>query len=124
MADFSEIVYRGYGPHQRKGGGFSTLGVRSPEDLAKALAGGWYGTLPEAIEAHDLVLQMKKASAILDAAPVPMHNRMAVPIVEEDAPPTRAEIEAKCAELGIKVHHKNTDATLLQKIDEALKAKA
>lgn len=120
---FSEIVYRGQGPYQRKGGGFSTLGVHSEEDLAAALAAGWYRTLPEAIEAHDLVEAMKAASAKLDAAPVPTANRMAIPI-EDDAPPTRAEIEAKCKGLGIKVHHRSSDKTLLALIDAALKARA
>lgn len=109
--EFSEVVYRGYGPHQRKGGGFNTLGVRSKGALALALADGWFSTLPEAIEAHDAKKVVQSAPAV---APSPV----------EDAPPTRAEIEAKCVELGIKVHHKNTDATLLQKIEEALKAKA
>jgi hypothetical protein len=37
-----------------------------------------------------------------------------------DAPPTREEIEAKAAELGITVHHKHSDSTLLKKIDDAL----
>ncbi len=105
MADFSEIVYRGHGPHQRKGGGFSTLGVYSEKALEQALADGWFRTLPEAIDAYDA----KKATP---KSPVPA----------DDAAPTRAEIEAKCAELGIKVHHKNTDATLLARIDEALKS--
>jgi hypothetical protein len=41
-------------------------------------------------------------------------------VPDDNAPPTRAEIEAKCAELGITVHHKHSDATLLKKIEEAL----
>lgn len=112
--EFSEIVYRGYGHHQRKGGGFSTLGAHSKEALTKALADGWFRTLPEAIKAHDDAKLSQSAPVAKKASEVP----------PDTAPPTRAEIEAKCAELGIKVHHKNSDSTLLERIEEALKAKA
>ena len=110
MPDFSEIVYRGHGPHQRKGGGFGTLGCRSQEELEAALADGWFRTLPEAIAAHDGKPAAKEASR---AEPAPV-----------DGPPTRSEIEEKCRELGIKVHHKNSDAKLLGLIDEVLAKKA
>ena len=53
MYEIEEIVYRGYGSHQRKGGGYSCLGVTTHEKLAEALAGGWYRTLDEAISAYD-----------------------------------------------------------------------
>lgn len=109
MAEFSEIVYRGFGPHQRKGGGFSTLGVRSEDELAEALADGWFRTLPEAIDAHD----NKKPKPAAETAKA----------ANDDAPPSRAEIETKCRELGIKPHHKQSDAKLLLLIDEALAAK-
>jgi hypothetical protein len=111
---FSEIVYRGYGPHQRKGGGFSTLAVKSEEELAAALADGWYRTLPEAIDAHDnpTTVTLKDTAATFNTTPA------------DDAPPTRAELEQKARELGIKVHHKHSDATLLSKIDEELGARA
>lgn len=102
-----EILYRGQGPHQRKGGGFSTLGVKSQEELDVALADGWFMTLPEAIDAHD-----NKAAPKAEVKPDP---------IQDNAAPTRAEIEAKCEELGIKVHHKHSDATLLAKIEQALK---
>jgi hypothetical protein len=55
------------------------------------------------------------------AVPVPAPPPVPLP---DDGPPTRAEIEAKCKELGIAVHHKHNDATLLKKIEDALKEPA
>jgi hypothetical protein len=107
---FSEIVYRGYGPHQRKGGGFSTLGVRSEEELDAALKDGWYRTLPEAIEAHD------KPKAIAISASESYVKNVQVNSVSDEAPPTRAELEQKAKELGIKFDGRTGDATLARKI--------
>jgi hypothetical protein len=46
----------------------------------------------------------------------------ALPIPDDDAPPTRAELEQMAAELGIKVDRRQSDETLRRRIDEALKA--
>lgn len=98
---FEEVVYRGFGPHQRNGGGFSTLGVNSEEELAKALADGWFRTLPEAIEAHD--------------------NPKAVgEVPADDAPPTRQEMEQKAKELGLKFDGRTSDRKLGDLIAKAL----
>lgn len=43
---------------------------------------------------------------------------------EDNATPTREEIEAKCTELGIAFDGRMKDATLLKKIEEALYGKA
>ena len=43
---------------------------------------------------------------------------------DENAPPSREEIEAKCTELGIAFDGRMKDATLLKKIEEALSGKA
>ena len=114
-----EIVYRGHGPHQRKGGGFSTLGVKSQEALDKALSEGWYRTLPEAIEAHDAKKTAAGIVQVMPLAPQPA-TVTTTSSADDSAPPTRPEIEAKAKELGIKVHPKHKDATLLAKINEAL----
>jgi hypothetical protein len=42
-------------------------------------------------------------------------------VPEENAPPTRDELEAKATELGIKFDKRTTDKRLLDKIAEALK---
>lgn len=111
--EYPTMVYRGFGPHSRKGGGFSTLGVNDDVALDAAIADGWYLTLPEAIEAHDKPV----AKTVTEEAPDAEESAQ----IPDDAPPTRKEIEAKCLELGISVHHRHTDATLLAKIDEAMK---
>lgn len=113
-----EIVYRGHGPHQRKGGGWSSRGVNSQEELDAALADGWFRTLDEAIEAHD-----NKAKPAVLVQPTSPAAVTAVVIPPDDALPTRAELEAKATELGIKVHPKHKDATVLKLINEALAAK-
>lgn len=130
---FSEILYRGYGPHQRKGGGFSTLGVSSESAYAEALASGWYRTLPEAISAHDGMpapaaqpitkeddhvesLQNtepeKEATSDEDAASV------IEPVTAGIIP--RAELEAMARELGLKFDGRTTDAKLARMVDARL----
>lgn len=47
--------------------------------------------------------------------------REASAVPEENAPPTREELEAKATELGIKFDKRTTDKRLLDKIAEALK---
>ena len=41
----------------------------------------------------------------------------------DNAPPTRAELEAKCDELGIKYDGRNSDASLAAKIEAAIASK-
>lgn len=138
MPSFSEVVYRGYGPHQRKGGGFSTLGVYSPEALDVALKDGWYRTLPEAIEAYDNP-KPKEAPAPAPEAPKAAEEPAATAPTAENTggdasgasvaasepavdatPPTRAELEQKAAELGIKFNKRTTDKKLGELIAQAL----
>lgn len=141
--EFEDIVYRGYGPHQRKGGGYDSLGVKSQEEYDNALASGWYKTLPQAIEAHDYPERVK----VVNKSPEPVkeikkieHEETnpvivkvedevvvieEVPVVEPEPTKvegmTREELEAKAESLGIRVHHMNSDATLIKKIEEASK---
>jgi len=113
-----EVLYKGEGPHQRNGGGFSTLAVRSEQEIQDALANGWYRTMPEAIEAHDnpgaaLVVAKAGEPAVITELPE-------VPADEE--PVTRAELEQQARELGIKFDGRTGDKTLLSKINAALEA--
>jgi hypothetical protein len=48
-------------------------------------------------------------------------TREASAVPEEDAPPSREELETKATELGIKFDKRTTDKRLLDKITEALK---
>ena len=109
MTDFPTIVYRcpgdRWGPPYTT---FNSIGVTDQEAFDKALADGWFATLPEAVE------------VFLNPAPA----RVAVMSepVEDNAPPTRDEMLTKAAEIGLTVDKRWSDKTLANKIIEALEA--
>jgi len=92
---FPTIVYKCPGDHHCAGGTYSYKGAEDSVALGKLLAEGWFATLPEAIDG-------KAAEA------------------EDNAAPTRAELEAKAAELGIAFDGRTTDKRLGEKIAAAL----
>lgn len=84
MDRFPQMLLKAGGPEQFHGGSFSTLIVQGDDELAAALAAGWHESTPAAVEA---------------AAPKPARE----PGLEvSTAAPTRAELEQKAAEMGIK----------------------
>lgn len=95
---FPTLVYKGKGPHSRAGGTYDYVAANNQEELDAKLADGWFTTLPEAIDAHDKPTVVKS----------------------DDAPATRAELEAKAKELGIQFGKKTTDAELSAAITKAL----
>jgi hypothetical protein len=114
MNEIEEIVYRGYGLHQRNGGGFSTFGVKTKEAYEEALKDGWFKTLPEAIEAHD-----KKSHAQIKENPVAVkadEDAVFEPVVEVSA---REALEAKASGLGIRFHPNISDEKLRLRIEGA-----
>jgi hypothetical protein len=111
MIEFPTLLYKCPGPWVGGGYSFATRPANDEAEFDAAVSDGWHPTVPLAVEAW------RKPVAVPVPAPPP------VPL-PDDAPPTRAEIEAKCKELGIAVHHKHNDATLLKKIDDALKEPA
>lgn len=98
--DFPTLVFKKGGAHQRKGGTFSYLGINDAEALELALSAGWFKTMAE-----------------LDK---PVLTAEEVKEVDENAPPTREELIAKCNELGIKFHHKAGNDKLAELISEKL----
>lgn len=96
---FPTLVYKGHGPHSRAGGTYDYTAASDQEELEAKLADGWFKTLPEAIEAHD---------------------KPAAPKSDDNAPPTRKELEVKAKELGVKFNGKTTDAELGDAINKAL----
>ena len=107
---FPTIVYKCPGPHWGPPSTtYQHLGVADQAALDMALGDGWFATLPEAVE------------AFLNPAPVRV-----VAAVDEDqtfadeAPPTRDEMLAKAAEIGLTVDKRWSDRTLSLKILEAL----
>lgn len=95
------MVYKASGPHQRLGGTFDYKGVSTKEEFDAAISAGWYATLDEAIAPK--VAQAQK------------------PEPEPEAPPTRAELEQKATELGIKFDGRTSDKKLGEMIAAALK---
>lgn len=103
--DFPTLVYRCPGPHfGPPGTTYVAEPVRDETELAAALSAGFFATLPEAVE------------AFLAPKPEPATD----PAVDDDAPPTRAELEAKAVELGLKVDGRWGDARLLAEVTKAL----
>lgn len=109
--EFPTILYKCPGPWSGNGYSFSTCPANDQGQYDAARASGWHPTVPEAVAAWKS--PASKAAPDTAKGPEPSLN----------AAPTRAEIEQKAKELGISVHHKHSDATLLKKIDEALAPK-
>ena len=95
---YPRLVYRCPGNIQRAGGTYEHKPVEDDCEHKAALAGGWFSTLPEAIEGKSVEAQAK----------------------EDNAPPNRAELEAKAKELGIKFDGRTNDAKLGKLIADAL----
>tara|TARA_R110001606_G_scaffold326390_1_gene473156 strand:- start:630 stop:962 length:333 start_codon:yes stop_codon:yes gene_type:complete len=99
-----KLVYKSpgdqYGP---EGKTYSWAGVKTQEELDGKLADGWFATLAEAIAPKD-------APKIEPKAVEP----------DENAPPTRSELEQKAEELGLKFDGRTSDNKLSQKIQESL----
>ena len=106
---FPTIVYRCPGPHfGPPGTTYQSIGVADQAALDKALGEGWYATLVEAV---DTFLNPAPARVAIVSEPL-----------EDDAPPTRDEMLAKAAEIGLAVDRRWSDKTLANKIIEALEA--
>lgn len=103
MNQFPRMIYRAGGHEEIHGGRFSTMIVHDDVELDAALADGWHLTT---CEAH------APAPAAAPAAAAP----------DDNAPPTRAELEAKATELGIEFSPRIGDAKLAERIAEKLKA--
>lgn len=95
------MIYRAGGNEAIHGGHFSTLIVEDDVELAAALEAGWFLTTTEA--------RAPKVEAVIRAS-------------DDDAPPTRAELEQKANELGLKFDGRTGDKKLGDMIAAALKA--
>lgn len=114
MDDYPRMLYRvaakpGPGVEPVHGGLFALLTVADFDVLSAAINDGWSLTTAEAIAAQ------AKAKADADAA-------MVAKIEDADAQPTRAELEQKAGELGIKVDGRWSDRKLRDVISAAIGA--
>jgi len=117
MDDFPSLVYRCPGDHVgMPGTTYSAIGVTDSAEKVLRLMEGWFATLPEA------------AAAFLNVPAEPVAAAPAEPVAAEpaaldeppisDAPPTREEMLAQAAKIGLRVDSRWSNATLLSKINE------
>lgn len=86
----------------------------APHLVAKRVAEGWSTSKADA-----LAPKPAQSPVPVAAAPSPALDDLPV-TVDDNAPPTREELEAKAAELGIKVDKRWSDKTLGERIESAL----
>lgn len=96
MNNYPKMLYRTPGPHDIHGGKFDYRIVKDEKERDEALRDGWYLTTDSAKSAKE--------------DPPPPDN----------TPPTRAELEQKAAELGIKFDGRTSDKKLADQIAAAL----
>jgi hypothetical protein len=135
------MIYRSPGQQRKPGGGtYNFDSVQTQEELDAKLAAGWFTSSVEAIEAAGnnadgfkkpkpkwaiKPIKKKKAAKPLDwreqlkAAPAPAPKPEPEPI-DENAGPTREELEAKATELGIRFDGRTKDKKLGQLIQDRL----
>lgn len=134
MPAFPTLVYRAPGSSQHSSGGrYRYRGAADQAEYDALLTDGWHATILEAVvAAGDRAFAhnrkpaglLAKARAKL-AAQAPVVEAVVGEVVEpDDAPPTRVEMEAKATELGIKFDGRTSDARLMAKISDALRAAA
>ena len=102
------MLYKAPGPHQIDNRMVDYIIVDMDQD-DEFVAQGWFRTIDEAVAASEGVKAEEKAAVA------------AIEVPADDAPPTRAEMEQKARELGIKFDGRTTDAKLLERIEDALK---
>jgi len=101
--EFPTIFYRSPGSNQGNGHTWDSIGVPDAAAAADLLAQGWVSTYADLVEPK------------LEAKATELET-----VTSDNAPPTRAEIEAKATDLGIKFKPTTTDRDILAKITAAL----
>jgi hypothetical protein len=102
--EFPCLVYKAEGNYIRPHGTYDFIGVDNQKELEHKLREGWFESLEAAIE-------NKAAKAV---------KVVSEPVLDDNAPPTREELEAKATELGLKFDGRFSDKKIAQMIDEAL----
>jgi len=133
MIDLPAMLYQSPGPHKKPGGGtYRIVGINTQEELDAKLSAGWFASSAEAITAAGdkattpkkiaewrLKAKAKKTKKRKPSKPLGWKQPVLVPVIE-DAPPTRAELEAKATELKIRFDGRTRDKKLGQLIQDRL----
>ena len=133
MIELPAMLYQSPGPHKKPGGGtYRIVGITTQEELDAKLSAGWFASSAEAITAAGdkattpkkiaewrLKAKAKKTKKRKPSKPLGWKQPVPVPVIE-DAPPTRAELEAKATELKIRFDGRTRDKKLGQLIQDRL----
>jgi hypothetical protein len=146
--EFPRFVYHAPGTYRHSSGGrYGYVVVNSIEEYDAHLAQDYHVTPLEAIAAagepaftaHLNKRQLKAVAKAkpwlrLQASQKPLQPLLSAeevsaliapisqaPVPDDDAPPTRAELEQKARELGVKFDGRTTDGALLRRINAAMK---
>lgn len=143
MSAFPTMLYKSPGIYQKPNGkSYSLISVHGQEELDEKLANGWFPSSAAAIEAAGdnafppskprpkwatKPVKKKKPARPLDwreQAKAKAEAAAVAPVVQpdDDAAPTRAELEAKATELGIRFDGRTKDKKLGQLIQDRLSA--
>jgi hypothetical protein len=111
--EFPRFVYLSPGNFRRGKSSYRYVSVNSLEEHDAYLAQGWSTSADLAID---------RANAPTPApAPAPVPTPAPAPAVPEDnAPPTRTELETKAREIGLRFDGRTSDRTLLRRITQAI----
>ena len=104
MMEYPAFVYRKADKARQDGSKFETLLVHNDDERQIALEEGWADDVLQALSSKQ--------------KPVVVNEPVRVP--DDDAPPTRAELESKATELGLKFDGRTSDRKLGLMIAEAL----
>lgn len=151
MSQFPQMLYRAPGAEDIHGHKLASLIVHDADDLERALADGWHETTTAAVQAHRDSLSgqtgttqatvaageengarsthtssLGAEAAVASNAPAASeversHMAAGGGDVDDNAPPTRAELEQKAHELGIKFDGRIGDKRLAALIEKHLK---
>ena len=133
MIELPAMLYQSPGPHKKPGGGtYRIVGIKTQEELDAKLSAGWFASSAEAITAAGdkattpkkiaewrLKAKAKKTKKRKPSKPLGWKQPVPGPVIE-DAPPTRAELETKAKELGIRFDGRTRDKKLGQLIHDRL----
>ena len=110
MIELPAILYQSPGPHKKPGGGtYRIVGINTQEELDAKLS------------AWRIKAKAKKTKKRKPSKPLGWKQPAIKPVpVIEDAPPTRAELETKAKELGIRFDGRTRDKKLGQLIHDRL----
>lgn len=100
MNEYPKMLYRAGGTEEIHGHQLATITVHDEDEERMALADGWHLTSTEAVDAD----KTARAGGTSD----------------DNGPPTRDELKAKAAELGLTYKHNISNAALAELVATAL----